>query len=117
MTTKTAGASRTSIPLIISEADFQTLVIEYAQYRGWMVVHYRPAVAGPQSRRYLTALQGHKGAPDLILARDGRVLLVELKTQTGRATPEQRAWLAAAGEHGRLWKPSQWDDEIVPTLR
>lgn len=102
---------------LVSETDFQQAVIDLAKLRNWHVVHYRPAVAGPQSRRYLTALQGHKGAPDLILARDGRVLLVELKTQTGRATPEQRAWLAAAGEHGRLWKPSQWDDEIVPTLR
>jgi hypothetical protein len=86
------------------------MVIELAQYRGWRVVHYRPAVAGRASQRYLTALQGHKGAPDLILARRGVVHLWELKRQRGIVTPEQRAWLAELGEHGRIMRPADWPE-------
>ena len=36
-----------------------------------------------------------KGFPDLVLAKNGVVLIVELKTDTGVATPDQVAWLLA----------------------
>jgi hypothetical protein len=89
--------------------------------RQWRVVHYRPALRGAaqwqgQTRRWSTPLQGHPGAPDLILARNGVVILAELKRQNGRASPHQRLWLAALGGHGRLWRPSDWA-EIEAELR
>jgi HJR/Mrr/RecB family endonuclease len=93
-------------PLEISEAAFQTRVMDYAKYRGWKVVHYRTAILN--SGRRATALSGDKGAPDLILAKNGRVLLVELKRDSGRVKPEQQEWLAALGENGRLWRPRDW---------
>jgi hypothetical protein len=102
-----------------SEADFQTAVMDLARLCGWRVCHVRTVAAkqrGSTQFRHLTPYDGHAGLPDLILARDGVVLLVELKSQTGRATPEQRLWLAAAGEHGHLWKPSMWT-EIRATLQ
>lgn len=97
----------------LSEADFQTRVMDYAKLRGWMVCHYRPAAHsnGP----WRTPLQGDAGAPDLILARAGRVLLVELKSDSGHATEAQDRWLGAAGVNGRLWKPKHWD-QIVKEL-
>lgn len=101
-----------------SEAEFQQAVIDLAMLCGWRVCHVR-TVAALQVKgrvRHLTPYQGHPGLPDLILARDGVVLLIELKSQKGSATPEQRAWLTAAGEHGQLWKPSMWP-EIRETLR
>jgi len=39
------------------------------------------------------------------LARDGKVLLVELKKEKEKPSPEQEAWLLALGPHGRLWRP------------
>lgn len=54
-------------------------------------------------------MAGDKGFPDLALAKDGRVLLAELKTDDGKPTPQQVAWLAAAGGHGRLWQPRHWE--------
>jgi hypothetical protein len=96
----------------LSEAAFQTRIIDLANLLGWHCVHYRPAWQGGKWRQ---PLSGHIGAPDLILARGGRVILAELKTDRGRLTAEQQAWLAALGAHGRLWRPRDWPD-IVATL-
>lgn len=100
------------LPLTLSEADFQRTVIDLAIISGWRVCHQRPAQT---ARGWRTAVEGHAGLPDLILARDGVVLLAELKRQRQNPTPDQKAWLAAAGSRGRLWRPQDWP-EIVSTL-
>jgi hypothetical protein len=91
--------------LRMSEDDLQSRVMEYAKLRGWMCVHHRPARLGD---RWVTAVQGDVGCPDLILARGGVVLLVELKSAQGKLGPGQAEWLDAADAHGRLWRPSDW---------
>lgn len=102
----------------VSESAFQSAVIDYARLKRWQVCHIRSA---PVTNRYgivrtSVPYQGDVGLPDLILARAGRVLLVELKSAKGRATAEQVGWLSAAGENGRLWRPADWDtilDELA----
>ena len=43
------------------------------------------------------------GLPDLLIAvRPGLVLAVELKTETGKVTPKQAAWLACWGDRGAV---------------
>jgi hypothetical protein len=79
-----------------SEAAFQTWVIAYARQQGWLVAHLRDSRG-----------QDATGLPDLVLARRGLVVLAELKTETGKTTPTQDAWLAASGNH--LWRPSMRD--------
>lgn len=101
----------TALPL--SEADFQQRVLDYARRCGWRAVHFR---AGRQGTRYVTAVQGDRGCPDLILARAGVVLLVELKAEKGRLGPGQAEWLDAADTHGRLWRPGDWNT-ITEELR
>lgn len=103
------------IPLQASERDFQRAVIDLAKLRGWRVSHALPA----RTRNgWATATQGHVGAPDLLLARDGIVYLAELKTLRGKPTPEQQAWLSALGFHGRLWTPTHMrSGEIQEVLR
>lgn len=104
------------IPLSLSEADFQRIVVDYAQLMRWHWCHYFPLAN--KRGRYQTPVSGHPGCPDIILAKNGRVLLVELKTSGGRLRPGQMGWLAEAGEHGRVWRPSDWNSgEIVRTLR
>ncbi|MFR9753993.1 VRR-NUC domain-containing protein [Nocardia sp. 004] len=95
-----------ALPLDISEKDFQQRVMDHAKWHRWRVVHIRPALH--RSGRISTPYSGDTGLPDLILARDGVVLLVELKTEKGRATREQLRWLDAAGANGYLWRPSDW---------
>lgn len=68
--------------------------------------HFRPARTAAGWR---TPLSGDRGVPDLLLARRGRLILAELKSERGRLGSGQREWLDALGEHGRLWRPADWD--------
>jgi hypothetical protein len=106
------SAARQALDLAELEDDLKAWVIELAQLMGWRVVHFRPART---ARGWRTAYEGDDGFPDLVLARDGVVLVVELKSQTGRFRPGQREWLAALGAAGRLWRPSD-REEIRATL-
>jgi hypothetical protein len=98
----------------LSEDDFQDKVMDLAKRCGWMVCHYLPAIR--QSGRISTAIKGDRGAPDLILARRGVVLLVELKTNKGVVSSDQRRWLDALDGYGDVWRPRDWD-RIVEVLR
>lgn len=100
--------------LTVSEADFQQAVIDLAILRGWQVSHFRPAQV--RDGQWVTPIQGHPGFPDLALARDGVVLLVELKRMGGRVSPMQKTWGLHIGAHYRLWYPNNWA-EIQGTLR
>jgi len=87
----------------MSEDDLKAVVIQTAQLYGWMVTHFRVAKT---ARGWRTPVEGNRGFPDLVLARDGVVLIVELKSQKGRVGPGQLEWAAALGSCYRLWRPS-----------
>ena len=85
---------------LISEKEFQTTVIQYAQRLGYLVFHTY------DSRR------SQRGFPDLVMVREGRLVVAELKRETGRTKPEQAEWLRllrSAGVEAYIWRPSQWD--------
>lgn len=98
----------------VTEADWTAQVIKTAKLHGWMAVHYRPART---DKGWRTALEGDRGAPDLLLARDGEVLLAELKSQRGTFRPGQREWLAALGPHGCVWRPADSDAVLTRLSR
>lgn len=60
------------------------------------------------------------GFPDLVLVRPPRILFVELKTERGKVTPAQQAWLdalaACPGCEVDLWRPRDLD-AAAATLR
>lgn len=86
-------------------------VIDLARYRGWLVAHFRPAQTG---RGWRTPIQGDAGFPDLVLARKGEVIFAELKTDKGRVTKTQAAWLGEVGNAVRfyVWRPRDMDEVI-----
>ena len=94
-----------------TEAEFQKLVIQYAQHNRWRTAHFRACLN--QRGKWQTAVQGDaKGFPDLVLVRE-RVIYAELKAQKGVIRPEQkqwRDWLKAANAEHHLWRPSDWPD-------
>lgn len=97
--------------LPMSEAAWQRRVLEAARLHRWRAVHIRPARTARGN--WVTPYEGDPGLPDLILARDGVVLLAELKLDKGsRWMPGQQEWLAAAGQNGRLWTPNSWDQVL-----
>lgn len=85
--------------------------MDYAKLRGWRIVHIRNVKV---NGIYTVPYEGDTGLPDLILARAGRVVLAELKSERGRPTPAQQSWVDAA--HGFVWRPSSWP-LIVEELR
>lgn len=100
------SAARQALDLAEHEADFTTWVVKAAMTLGWCVCHIRPART---ARGHRTPIQGHTGLPDIVLARAGVVVLAELKSETGRPTPEQRRWLAELGAHATVWRPRDRD--------
>lgn len=108
--------TRPQIPLTISEADFQQTVTDLMTLMQWTWCHYRPL---PDRRgKWQTPLSGTPGCPDLIAARYGVVLLIELKRHGAHPSPAQRMWLDRIGEHGRCWTPTDWNSGEIPrTLR
>ena len=106
---------------MMSETELKDAVIEMASLFGWLVHHDRPARKGDGG--WATHIQGNAGFPDLCMARDGRVIFAELKSETGKFTDEQFAWGLAV--HGRWapsaggtheyheWRPSEWLDGTI----
>jgi hypothetical protein len=86
----------------LRERDWQSRVIDVARLRRWRVFH-------DQDSRRNTA-----GLPDLLLVRRGRLIFAELKTETGRLTADQNAWLldlsACPGVEVHVWRPSDWPE-------
>jgi len=97
----------------MSERELQTKIIQLAKLTGWHVHHSRRNQ--DQNGKWLTPLEGHPGFVDLVLARDGVVLLRELKGPKGRVSSEQEAWLAALGSLAKVWTALDWP-EIQETL-
>lgn len=109
---------RVTAPItLLSEADFQSAVVELAQLQGWRVCHFsdsrRP---GPHGQWVGDA--GARGWPDLVLVRGPALLFRELKSEKGRITSHQQEWLdmlEGAKQDVKVWRPSDWD-EIQRTL-
>jgi hypothetical protein len=88
-------------------------VANLATMGDWRWCHFRP-MAGPDGR-WRTPLAGHPGLPDMILVhpRRGLFTMAELKSGTGRPSPEQRGWLddlQLTGIDARVWRPEGLGD-------
>jgi hypothetical protein len=97
----------------VTEHELQATILEAARVLGWRIYHQRPA----QTRHgWRTALTGDPGFPDLILARPGRVLALELKAARGRPRDAQADWLQALDGGlviARLVYPDDLDDVLA----
>lgn len=94
-----------------------------AKFNGWLLHHDRPARR--KDGRWYTAVEGDAGFPDLVLARDGDVLFVELKGDGDEMGPEQERWQKALGNdpilaqlrryshETRIWTPTDWVEEVI----
>jgi hypothetical protein len=108
-----------------NETEFLVMVTQLAEIYGWRWAHFRVART---KYGWATAVSGPLGAgfPDLVLTRerDGRMVMAELKTETGRLSEDQSRVLGylqgVSRLHGWLqvciWRPSMFD-EIQQVLR
>lgn len=98
----------------MSEAELLDAVVGLARTLGWKVTHFRPGRT--RTGAWVTPIMGDAGFPDVVLApgegrMGGRVLAIELKSEKGRVSDEQSAWMQAL--HGRqltsgVWRPCDW---------
>jgi hypothetical protein len=99
--------------LPVSEAQWTVAVGDMLDAFGWSWIHHRPARRA--NGKWSTPVQGNSGRgwPDLFCVRDGRALALELKTEKGRVSPEQTAWLEklrTAGIEAHIVRlPADWD--------
>jgi len=94
----------------ISEDEFTDQVIAVFQLHRWKVVHFDRARKKDGSWR--TPLRGDPGSPDILAARNGRVIHAELKVGKNKPTVFQKSWLRNLGQNAYLWYPENWN-EIV----
>ena len=99
----------------MTENDLLCAVLDVLKVYGYRVAHFRPART---SRGWRTPVEAEgKGYPDLTAVGRGRILAVELKSATGKVTPEQAAWLEAFSRCGAevfVWRPA--DLAAIPTI-
>lgn len=106
----------------LSERAFQGQVLAYARLMGWRARHDRATNAPRACRSCKAPLRiprNDAGFLDLLLIRRPRIVWVELKSERGRLTDEQRAEIAdlrACGQEVHVWRPSSWP-EIERVLR
>ncbi|HEX3332581.1 MAG TPA: VRR-NUC domain-containing protein [Gaiellales bacterium] len=89
----------------MTEHAFQTAIIDLARLLGFKVAHFRAARTAHGWRTPVAA--DGKEFVDLVLAKPGRLIFAECKSEAGRLTKEQRAWtavLGAAGAEVYVWQ-------------
>lgn len=106
---------RAALDGLKSEAEFQSEVVTLASRLGWMAYHTH------DSRKSAA------GYPDLTLARRGRLILAELKTEKGKASAEQQAWIDevndgaeaiaySANPAAYLWRPHDLSSGLIERI-
>lgn len=92
-------AARAAMARVMTEDELLTGIMEAAELYGWRYVH----LGGDQRGIY----RGHRGLPDLVLARRGRTLYLELKSMAGQLSRDQLAWLQAIDPDRSPWSVDQ----------
>lgn len=105
MTTRTLLARD---PALLTEAQWSSLVLELARLGGWTL-------------RYHTWISKRSsfGFPDWVLCKPPRLIFAELKSEVGKTTDDQEAWLAGLREveaatnglvQAYVWRPSDYPE-------
>lgn len=109
--------SRSNVELAdaIREEDFARTVTDLANQMGYAHMHVRRTVG--RGRRWTTGTSV-KGWPDFAFWREQRFFLAELKSETGKLSPDQTniiRSLRQAGVDVYVWRPSDWE-QVVETF-
>lgn len=88
------------------ERDFQANVTTLATTLGWLIHHDRGD--------YRECIGGDAGFPDLVLAKNGRVIFLELKAKGNKPTEAQQRWLEALPDSYLVYPDDmQWIAELL----
>lgn len=102
--TKPVANSRQALDEMVRESQLQKDVFSLAHALGFHVFHTYDSVLGSKAI--------DPGFPDAILAKDGRVLAIEFKTERGKLSLKQSEWLYSLSARGQVetycWRPRDW---------
>ena len=90
----------------MTERELQKAVIQLAETTGWMVYHVQNVKGHLRAKTSV-------GFPDLIMIRDGQLVVAELKSEKGKLSQEQIHWLTSFNWLDKncrvfVWRPEQW---------
>jgi Holliday junction resolvase len=68
------------------EMEIQEEIEKYLRSQGWLIMRL--------------VLNSQKGWPDVTAIKDGHILLVEVKTETGVVSPHQKKWITKLEKFG-----------------
>lgn len=96
----------------MTERQLEDTVAAMARARGWRRYHTHRSDRSPA------------GFPDDVLVRDGRLLFLELKTEAGKLSAEQSAWIAdltavaefAEGAENAAARADGYDPPTLPLI-
>jgi len=93
-----------AIPIKLSESEVQAQIVQYLMDNDYLTIRvnsFASKVAGRYVRAYYVhGLNTAKGFPDLLAIKDGRCLLLEIKTSTGKPSSEQLEFSEYAKRRG-----------------
>lgn len=106
------------------EADAQRAILHALRVilpRGSIVHHSANEVtsgsrSGKSRQAILQGMGVHRGFSDLIVLSGGRVLFLEVKSQTGRLSPAQEAFRDAVRDQGFAWALVRSVDDALGAL-
>lgn len=84
---------------VMREAALKEHVVNIAHRYGWLVFSLPVA----QQRR---PVKDASGFPDMVMARDGQVILIELKQESAGLSPHQKLWHGELGSFVHVIRPS-----------
>jgi Holliday junction resolvase len=89
----------------VTEAELQDAVMEALHKFGWLCYHT------------FDSRKSEVGFPDVIALRDERMFVIEFKTETGKVTPKQFAWLKSFedidGVETFVWRPRHLQSGVI----
>ncbi len=96
----------------MNEADFATAIEDMLRLGKWEKwVHFRPART---EQGWRTPLTGDPGFLDYVALRPPRIVVFELKGETGKLTPAESEWLdtwrRCPGAEVYVWWPSDAEE-------
>ena len=105
---RTSARCRRPPAAAMSEAELQQALIDAARKLGWRAYHtHRSTRSDP-------------GFPDLVMVRNGRLLVWELKSAVGQLSEPQRLWLdeftRCDGVDVRVVRPADYDDCLAELI-
>jgi hypothetical protein len=92
----------------MTEKDLQRVVLGLFREAGWRVCHFSDSRRQVRPGVFVGDVNA-RGFPDVVAVRGSRVVFVELKSDSGRLSDDQRGWLddvSAAGCEAFVWRPS-----------